>query len=163
MLAPGADTMLVHELRTITGRPLPGPVEGLVAIQHGDSARARTLLAARDPIGTTKEMGDGYGWGDLRPLRAEAHFQLGDYATVVEILRDFEPSSFDTRGFDARWAILPRVRLLRGAALEHLGQKTLAATEYRAVVEQWAQADEALLPFVQRARAGLARIAGLSG
>jgi hypothetical protein len=88
---------------------------------------------------------------------------LGDYAEVIEILRDFEPSSFATRGFDARWAILPRVRLLRGAALEQLGQRSLAATEYRAVVEQWGQADEELLPFVQRARAGLARIAGLSG
>jgi hypothetical protein len=164
----GTDTAPLHELRMITGRPLPRPIEGLVALRLGDSARARTLLqslgAALEPPTDAKGMIEGgYGWGDLRPYAADAYYQLGDYSRVVDILRDFEPSRFSTRGFDSRWAFLPRVRLLRAAALEQLGQRTLAAAQYRAVVEQWGGADTELLAVVQQARAGLARLEGTRG
>jgi hypothetical protein len=142
-------------------------VEGLVALRQGDSARARSLLATiTDSVSENGPKGmyqSGYGWGDLRPLAAEAYYELGDYSRVVEILRDFEPGEFGTRGFDPRWAVLPRVRLLRGAALEQLGQRTLAAAQYRAVVEQWSGADSELLSVVQQARAGLSRLEGSRG
>jgi eukaryotic-like serine/threonine-protein kinase len=167
-LGPGADTTLLAELRELTGRPLPAPVEGLVALRRGDSAGARDLLAAAIalPAGTPRDpepLDGGFGWGDLRPYAAEGLFQLGDFARVVEVLRDFGPARFGTRGFDARWAVLPRVRLLRGAALEQLGRRALAADEYRAVVQQWDGADVALLAVVRQARAGLARLEGTQG
>jgi hypothetical protein len=166
-LSRDSDSTLLHELREITGRPLPRSVEGLVALRQGDSARARSLLATiTDSVSENGPKGmyqSGYGWGDLRPLAAEAYYELGDYSRVVEILRDFEPGEFGTRGFDPRWAVLPRVRLLRGAALEQLGQRTLAAAQYRAVVEQWSGADSELLSVVQQARAGLSRLEGSRG
>lgn len=169
LIAADADTTLLHELRLITNRPLPPPVEGLVALRRGDSATARRLLARSEADGQREAGVDkdpfagGHGWGDLRPIAAEGYLQLGEYGKVLELLRSFEPERLGTNGFDPRWAVLPRVRLLRGEALEHLGEPTLAAAEYRAVVEQWGDADAELAGLVQRARAGLARLHGAPG
>ena len=66
-----------------------------------------------------------------------------------------------TRGFDSRWVLLPRVRLLRGQALEQLGRGEEAAVEFRAVVAQWSGADLELRPVVQEAQRGLARVSGV--
>ena len=61
-------------------------------------------------------------------------------------------------GFDARWAMLGRVRLLRGAAYERLGRRAEAREQYRQVLAQWKAADPALQPFIQQAQRGLARV-----
>ena len=79
---------------------------------------------------------------------------------MITILRDFQPTGFSKRGFDPRWILLPRVRLLRGQALERTGQNATAAVEYRAVIAQWAGADAELLTVVQQARHRLAIVTG---
>ena len=70
----------------------------------------------------------------------------------------FEPSNLYTAGFDSRWGMLGRVRLLRGAAYERLGRRAEARAEYRQVMTQWKSADPELQPFLDQARRGLARV-----
>jgi hypothetical protein len=92
------------------------------------------------------------------PLAAQAYYLLGDYQTTVRVLDGYEPSALQTGLFDSRWGMLGRVRLLRGAALERMGRRAEAREQYRQVLAQWRKADPALLPFVQQAERGLARV-----
>jgi tetratricopeptide (TPR) repeat protein len=162
LLGPTGDTNAISQLEGLSGRQSPPAVKALVAIRHGDTAAAKTLLAQTEAAKTKPDGEVEWEGGDQRPLLAEAHFELGDYAKVIGVLRDFQPGSFSNRGFDPRWILLPRIRLLRGAALERLHRTGEAAAEYRAVIDQWAGADAELLPAVQRARQGLARLEGIS-
>ena len=93
-----------------------------------------------------------------RPLAAQAWFLLGDYQRTLHVLRDFEPEALRTGGFDSRWGMLGRVRLLRAAAYEQLGRRSEALAEYRQVLSQWKGADESLKPFIRQAEQGLARL-----
>ena len=156
------DSGPLDEYQALTGKPLPYAMQALLAATRGDSAAARRIL--KEGPGQIKDAkGSGYeqyAFGDLRPLVAETYLQLGEYSHVVETLRDFTESTLATRGFDPRWVLMPRVRLLRAEALEKLGRLDEAAREYRHVADQWNSADSVLQPFVQQARQGLARIGG---
>jgi tetratricopeptide (TPR) repeat protein len=92
------------------------------------------------------------------PLAAQAYYLLGDYETTLRVLEGYQPSALQTGTFDSGWGMLGRVRLLRGAAYERLGRKTEAGEQYRQALAQWRKADPALLPFVQQAERGLARV-----
>jgi len=93
-----------------------------------------------------------------QPLAAQAYYLLGDYRTTLRVLQDFEPATLRTGGFDSRWGMLGRVRLLRGAAYEQLGRRAEAREEYQQVLAQWGGADTTLQPFVRQAEQGLARL-----
>jgi hypothetical protein len=93
-----------------------------------------------------------------RPLAAQAYFLLGDYQATLRSLQDFEPEAFRTGGFDSRWGMVGRVRLLRAAAFEQLGRRAEAREEYKDVLSQWRSADPALQPFIRQAQQGLARV-----
>ena len=83
---------------------------------------------------------------------------VGDYQATLRSLRDFEPGALRTGGFDSRWGMLGRVRLLRAAAFEQLGRRAEARAEYKDVLSQWRTADPVLQPFVRQAERGLARV-----
>jgi hypothetical protein len=93
-----------------------------------------------------------------RPLAAQAYFLLGDYQATLRTLEDFEPETLRTGGFDARWGMVGRVRLLRAAAFEQLGRRAEARQEYQDVLSQWRAADASLQPFIRQAQQGLARL-----
>ena len=98
---------------------------------------------------------------DRRPLAAQAYYVLGDYQRTVDILNQYEPENLGKRGFDHRWGMVGRVRLLRAAALEKLGRNADAAAQYRAVLAQWKDADRALVgDYLKQAEQGLARTTG---
>jgi serine/threonine-protein kinase len=164
LLGPKADPTAVQEIDRLTERQSPAAVRALIAVRAGDSASARELLHQAAHRSDTAETPIEWQYrGDQRPIMAEAYYQLGEYDQVVQVLAQFAPESFRTRGFDSRWILLPRVRLLRGQALEHLGRVAEAATEFRAVVDQWgrAGADVELQPVVREAQRGLARVTGV--
>ena len=98
---------------------------------------------------------------DGRPFEAEVWVVLGEYQRAVDALRTSSRRPWTHAGFDARWGMLGRVRLLRGLALEKLGRKQEAAQEYRAVLAQWRNADPILAPFRRQAEEGLARTSGI--
>ena len=106
---------------------------GAAGADRQDTAAARKALAAPD---SGRKM-----YPNWRPLYAQAQFLLGDYAGTVETLQLFETDQFLTRGFDSRWAMIGRVRLLRAAAYEKLGRRTEAAEQYQLVLAQWKSAD----------------------
>jgi hypothetical protein len=149
-----ADTTALHELQVLSGEPAAREVRALLAVSRGDTAAARRTLA--EPDSTTS---DKYMYRVLtEPLAAQAYYLLGDYQTTVRVLDGYEPSALQTGLFDSRWGMLGRVRLLRGAALERMGRRAEAREQYRQVLAQWRKADPALLPFVQQAERGLARV-----
>jgi serine/threonine-protein kinase len=152
------DSTALIELQTISGEAPPKEVRALLAVSRGDSAAARRALAEPDSPGRGKYMYATYS----RPYAAQAYYLLGDYQTTLRVLEGFEPSNLHTGGFDSRWGMMGRVRLLRGAAYERLGRRDEAREEYRQVLTQWKSADPELRPFIDQARRGLARV-GYSG
>lgn len=147
-----ADTSALTELKAMSGETPSKEVRALLAVSRGDSVAARRALAEPDPA--SKHMYKVYS----RPYAAQAYYLLGDYETTLRVLEGFEPSNLYTGGFDARWGMLGRVRLLRGAAYERLGRLAEARAEYRQVMAQWKSADPELRPFLDQARRGLARV-----
>ena len=150
---PAGDSSALNEYRALTGETLTKEVRALLALSRGDSAAARRALAEPDSM-QSKMMYANY----RRPLAAQAYFLLGDYQATLRSLQDFEPAALRTAGFDARWGMVGRVRLLRAAAFEQLGRRAEARQEYQDVLSQWRTADPALQPFVHQAQQGLARL-----
>jgi serine/threonine protein kinase/tetratricopeptide (TPR) repeat protein len=148
------DSTALTEFQAMSGETPPKEVRALLAVSRGDSAAARRALAEPDSIGGGKHMYAVYS----RPYAAQAYYLLGDYQTTLRVLEGFEPSNLHTAGFDSRWGMLGRVRLLRGAAYERLGRRAEAREEYRQVMTQWRAADPELQPFIEQARRGLARV-----
>jgi eukaryotic-like serine/threonine-protein kinase len=151
------DSTALTELQAMSGEQPPKEVRALLAVSRGDSGAARRALAEPDSLGP-KYMYMIYN----RPYAAQAYYLLGDYQTTLRVLEGFEPSNLYTAGYDARWGILGRVRLLRGAAYERLGRRAEARQEYQQVMNQWKAADSELQPFIEQARRGLARV-GFAG
>jgi serine/threonine-protein kinase len=151
-LFAAGDAKPLEELQAMGGKPLPPEVLALLALSRDDTSAARKALAAPDSLRTMY-----LGW---RPVYAQAQYLLGDYAATIETLKLFETPQFNTRGFDPRWAMIGRVRLLRAAAYEKLGRRAEAAGEYQRVLAQWKTADPDLQVFIRQAQAGLARVQG---
>jgi eukaryotic-like serine/threonine-protein kinase len=150
---PSADSSAISEYRALTGESLTKEVRALLALSRGDSAAARRALAEPDSL-QAKYMYKAY----RQPLAAQAYYLLGDYRATLRSLQDFEPQSLRTGGFDSRWGMLGRVRLLRAAAFEQLGRRAEARQAYQEVLSQWRWADASLQPFVRQAQRGLARV-----
>jgi serine/threonine-protein kinase len=153
---PSADSTALVEYQAMTGEALSAEVRALLALSQGDSSAARRMLTETDTV--AHHMPKWTSGLYNRPLAAQAYFLLGDYNRTLSVLRDFEPNALKTGGFDSRWGMLGRVRLLRGAAYEQLGRRAEARQEYRQALSQWKTADAALKPFIQQAEQGLARL-----
>ena len=156
--APGGDTLAVAQLRRLLETPLPPEVEALVALVRHDSASARRLAGnVGERMRLVKDERLLFTVFS-RPLAAQVLYALGDYAGVLKVAEGFEPAEFDVRQFDMRWAMLPRMRLLRALAHERLGQQDAAAREYEGVLMQWHRADPVLHPVLAQAERGLLRL-----
>ncbi|MDQ2670009.1 MAG: tetratricopeptide repeat protein, partial [Gemmatimonadota bacterium] len=151
-IGPAGDSSAIREFQLLSGEPLAREVEALLALSREDTSEARRLLAQPD----TAAMKSHYVVY-RRPIRAQIHFELGEYDRTLELLEGFEPEMLSVHGFDSRWALVGRVRLLRGAALEKLGRPVEARDQYRLALEQWKDPDPAIEPYVRQAQAGLAR------
>jgi serine/threonine protein kinase/tetratricopeptide (TPR) repeat protein len=159
-LGPTGDSApLKSELPALTREPQIKEIRALLALDAGNEEEARKILAESDTVhmkgGWTGEI------MDRRPYAAQAYYVLGDFQRTVDILSHYEPENLGKRGFDHRWGMVGRVRLLRAAALEKLGRNADAAAQYRAVLAQWKDADKALVgEYLKQAEQGLARTTG---
>ena len=147
------DSTAVAELTSLTGEQPPREVRALLALQRRDPVGARRVLA--EPDTSSPKMGYMVY---QRPLAAEVYYRLGDYQTALSLLNSFEPDVYARRGFDPRWGLIGRVRLMRAELHAKLGRATEARAEFRQVLEQWKSADPALNPFVRQAQRGLASL-----
>ena len=147
------DSSAVAELASLTGQAPPKEVRALLALQHRDPLAARRALAEPDTFSGKM----GY-MVYQRPLAAEVYYRLGDYQTALSLLNSFEPDVYARRGFDPRWGLIGRVRLMRAELHAKLGRATEARAEFRQVLEQWKDADPALNAFVRQAQRGLASL-----
>ena len=131
----------LRELERMSGMPSDPTLLALEALYRGDSVGARNHLRTPPVPARESDMEGvslwGFANGDTRPLTAEVLFQLGEYQATVDLLRPFQPDQLMGRQFDPRWALVGRVRVLRGLALERLGQRTEAALEFSASLAQW--------------------------
>jgi tetratricopeptide (TPR) repeat protein len=159
-LGPTGDSApLRNELPALTKDQPIKEIRALLALDAGNTEEARRILAESD----TAHMKGGWSGEitDRRPYAAQAYYVLGDYQRTVDILSQYEPENLSRRGFDHRWGMVGRVRLLRAAALEKLGRHADAAAQYRAVLAQWKGADRALVgAYLRQAEQGLARTTG---
>jgi tetratricopeptide (TPR) repeat protein/tRNA A-37 threonylcarbamoyl transferase component Bud32 len=156
--APGGDTIAAAELRGLLGTALPPEVEALMAITRNDSAAAWELVnQVGDRLRLVKDDRQLYTVF-TRPMAAQVHYALGDYAGTLRVAEGFEPGEFEVRQFDMRWGMLPRLRLLRGLAYERLGDAGAAAAEYEGTLRQWNRADPLLYPVLSQAERGLVRL-----
>ena len=121
---------------TMSGDPLSREVRALLALSRGDSVAARRRWRSPTPRPREDDVAVY-----TRPLAAQAYYLLGDYQTTLRMLQDFQPAALYTGGFDSRWGMLGRVRLLRAAAYEQLGRRAEAREEYREALAQWKSAD----------------------
>jgi tetratricopeptide (TPR) repeat protein len=154
LASPVADTTAVVELARLSGQQPAREVRALLALSRGDTVEARRILA--EPM-TSIEESKGYVVF-TRPLAAQAYYLLGDYASALRNLEDFDGGDFNGSQFDMRWGILPRARLLRAATYERIGRLDDARREYRQVLAQWKHADPALHPYLDQAGRGLVRL-----
>lgn len=169
LLSPASGALL-RELELMSGVPSDPSLLALEALHRGDTAQARRLVTA-PPHGTSspdkEPMGEvplwGFANGDPRVLTAEVLYHLGEYQAAVDLLTPFQPDQLSDRVFDPRWAVMGRVRLLRGLALERLGRRAEAAREFTETLAQWSEADALLLPWIEEARSGLQRVRGGAG
>jgi len=162
-LSDEADSAELREFATTMGEPWPAELRALQAIAQKDTSSARLILstdnvepAMTDSAYKARPM----WWGYRAPLLAQAHFLLGDYQSTIKLLEQYQPDHFSTRGFDPRWGLLGRVRLLRAQAYEKLGRRQEASMEYKQVLEQWSAADPALQEYILEAQKGAARLRG---
>ena len=150
-----SDSSALRELRTLSGEADAPEIAAWLALQNNDTVGARRALAAPDTAESSRKI---HYFVYRRPIAAMAYYQLGEYQTALDLLESFEPDVFASRGFDPRWGILGRVRLLRADLHAKLGQKDEARAEYRRVIAQWKSADPALSPYLRMAQRGLAAL-----
>ena len=151
---PAADSSALSEYRAMTGETLTKEVRALLALDAA-ATRRRPGMPWPSP---TRPRPSTCTPRYRRPLAAQAYFLLGDYQATLRSLQDFEPAALRTGGFDSRWGMVGRVRLLRASAFEQLGRRAEARQEYQEVLSQWRWADPSLQPFVRQAQQGLARV-----
>lgn len=151
-----SDSVALAEYAALSGEAPPVEIQAWQALARGDSARARRLLSQPDSL--SKGKGMPYMSYFPRPMAAQVYAQLGDYTTALNLLDAFEPDARASRGFDARWGLVGRVRLLRGEIEARLGHKDRARQEYQKALAQWKNADPSMQEYVKMARLGLAAL-----
>jgi len=159
LTTPNPDASAVRELNAMTGEQPVKEVRALLALQRDDAGAARKALAEPEPPMPSEKPGYAVF---RRPLAAQAWFLLGEYDRALGAIEGFEPDQLSTTGFDMRWGMVGRVRLLRGAVLEKLGRGEDAKQQYRLALEQWQDADPDVRVMVEEAQKGLARLEGRS-
>jgi serine/threonine-protein kinase len=154
------DPSPLNELSALGGGPTPPELKALVALEKGDSAEARRLLAQPDSATGKQFSSRPQWWGYRQMIAAHAWAELGDDKQALKALDTFDPAKLSTSNLDIRWLLLGQARLLRGEIFERQGKSAEARDQYRQALAQWDDADPVLEPLVSRVKARLDRLGG---
>lgn len=155
-----ADDDALQQLESLSDAPISKEVRALRAIERQDPKAARLALEEPDNE-VSKGMMKESGYTIFRkPIAAYIYLDLDEPQRTLDLLEGFEPQFLDADHFDMRWGAVGRVRLLRAAAYERLGQYEAAKQQYQLALSQWRDADPDMMPYIQQAQAGLARLNG---
>jgi hypothetical protein len=132
-------------------------IDGERAAYDARVARAYITLVRGDSTAALRQLSE---------LPHDVNFSVLDRLTEAKLLalrgRDAEVLDMLDHSIPGYWAspsmILARLETARAA--ERLGQRARAAEDYRFVVDVWRHADPELRPYVDEARAALARLSG---
>jgi tetratricopeptide (TPR) repeat protein len=144
------------------GQPPLSELEALAALDARDTVAARAAIrsfpsadsirAAHAPVSLPRWI-----------ARARAYEAIGDLRGAVAAYSVLEPRLISPLGqADPSWPFYARSLMWRGQLLERLGDRAGAIDAYRRFVSLWAEADPALQPQRESARAGLRRLGAAS-
>ncbi|HKH93462.1 MAG TPA: hypothetical protein VKA54_16785, partial [Gemmatimonadaceae bacterium] len=145
-------------LREWRGQPAMGELDALAALDAHDTTAAREAMksfpsadsvrASRAPVAIPRWV-----------ARAHAYEAVGDLRSAVAAYSVLEPRQISPAGqADPSWPLYARSLLWRGQLQERLGDRAAAIDSYRRFVALWAEADPALQPQRELARASLRRL-----
>ena len=140
------------------GQPPLSEIDALVALDARDTAAARAAIrtfpsadsirAAHGPVSLPRWI-----------ARARAYEAVGDLRGAVAAYSVLEPQQISSLGqADPSWPFYARSLMWRGELQERLGDRAAAIDSYRRFVSLWAEADPALQPQRETARAALRRL-----
>jgi tetratricopeptide (TPR) repeat protein len=140
------------------GQPPLSEIEALAALDARDTAAARAAIrsfpsadsirAVRAPVSLPRWI-----------ARARAYEAVGDLRGAVAAYSVLEPQQLSPLGqADPSWPFYARSLMWRGQLQERLGDRAAAIDSYRRFVTLWADADPALQPQRETARAALRRL-----
>ncbi len=148
------DPKYLDVLRRWRGADPPPALRALVALNAGDSTRAREIAGRMAPPDTSRLITPPNEVDD--PLsRARVLTALGQERAALQTLEAVRPDQFSVVTPDTRWAMYPRSLLERGALYERLGDRTKAAESYQRYLDLMRDADPVLRPQRQLTQARL--------
>ena len=153
------DARTLALLREWRGSQLPyQELDALAALDARDTtaaARAVKLFPSADSVRTARGPMGVPRW----IARAHAYEALGDLRGAVAAYSVLEPRLFSPMGqADPSWPLYTRSFLWRGQLLERLNDRPASIEAYRRFLALWAEADPALEPQRELARAALRRL-----
>jgi tetratricopeptide (TPR) repeat protein len=133
-------------------------IDALAALDVRDTVAARAamkLFPSADSVRTANAPVSLPRW----IARARAYEAVGDLRGALAAYSVLEPKQISPLGqADPSWPFYARSLLWRGALHERLGERAAAIDSYRRFVTLWAEADPALQPQRDSARAALRRL-----
>jgi tetratricopeptide (TPR) repeat protein len=151
------DPKYLDIIRRWRGSEPPRVLQALVALNAGDTAKAREIAAQIPPPDTARLITPPNEIDD--PLsRASVLAALGQKRAAIQVLESVNPERFNILGTDTRWGMYPRSLLERGALYEQVGDRAKAADVYQRYLDLMRDADSALQPQLQLARTRLSAL-----
>jgi tetratricopeptide (TPR) repeat protein len=145
-------------LREWRGQPAMTELDALAALDANDTTAARAAMRyfpSADSVKTNRAPVAIPRW----IARARAYEAVGDLRGAVAAYSVLEPHQISPAGqADPSWPFYARSLLWRGQLQERLGDRAAAIDSYQRFVTLWAEADSALQPQRELARASLRRL-----
>jgi tetratricopeptide (TPR) repeat protein len=146
------DPKYLDIIRRWSGRDIPVVLQAVAALEAGDTAQAAKLVAQLPPPDSSRLVTPPESIED--PLtHANVLSAIGQRRDALAVLESLDPRRFGVLEVDPRWAMYPKSLLARGLLYEDLGDRARAIASYERYLELMRDADAALQPQLQLARA----------
>ena len=146
------DPKYLEIIRRWSGKEPPLVLQALAALRKGDTAKAAQLAERFPPPDTARLVSAPNEIED--PLnQALVLSAVGQPRAAIAILEAIEPSRLHVLEADPRWAVYARSQFELGLLYEQTGNRTQALAAYQRYLDLMRDADAALEPQRQAARA----------